>query len=270
LLITYALTFVEQICGLAYPALIGLAVDRLLAQQREGVLPLIGVWLTHLLVSFLRQRYDTRAFSRIHAQIAQAVVLAQRGRGESLSVVSARARLSREVVDFFEEELPAIARDLIVTCGALAMLYFYDWRCGLVSTVALLPALWINVRFAPTAERFNRCLNNQIEREVRVIERGSDWQIQRHFRLLARWRIALSDAEAWTWSGAELCMLAALVAVLFLLTESAVASAGAIYAVVAYQVELIEGVNDVPMVVNNLGRLRDIGERLAEAPQARG
>ncbi len=269
LLITYALTFVEQICWLAYPALIGLAVDRLLARQRDGVLPLVGIWLMHLLVSFLRQRYDTRAFSRIHTQLAQEVVLAQRGRGESLSVVSARARLSREIVDFFEGELPAIARDLIVICGALAMLYFYDWRCGLISTIALLPALWINLRFAPAADRFNRGLNDQIEREVRIIEQGSDWQIQRHFRLLARWRTALSDAEAWTWSAAELCMLAALVAVLFVFTDSGVASAGAIYAVVAYQIDLIEGLNDMPMVVNNLGRLRDIGERLAEAPVIR-
>jgi hypothetical protein len=265
LLVTYGLTIVEQVCWLAYPALIGVAVDRLLVRQRAGVLPLIVVWLLHLSVSFVRQRYDTRAFSQIHAQLAQTVVLAQRGRGESLSVVSGRARLSREVVDFLEVELPAIARDLLVIGGALAMLFFYDWRCGLISTAALLPALWINLRFAPAAERFNRGLNDQVEREVCVIERGRDWQIQRHFRILARWRIALSDAEAWAWSGAELCMLAALVAVLIVFTDSGAASAGAIYAVVAYQIDLIEGLSDVPTVVSNLGRLRDIGERLAEA-----
>ncbi len=264
LFVTYSLTVLEQLCWLAYPALIGFAVDRLLAQRREGVVPLIGIWLLHLLASFLRQRYDTRAFGGIQLQLARDVVLAQRSRGEPVSVVSARAALSREIVDFFEHELPAIARDLIVTCGALAMLFLYDWRCGLISTVTLVPALWINLRFAPAAARFNRGLNDQIEREVRVIERGSDWQVRRHFRLLTRWRVALSDAEAWTWSGAELCMLAALVAVLFVFTGSGAASAGAIYAVIAYQIDLVESVHDLPTVVNNLSRLRDIGERLVE------
>jgi ABC-type multidrug transport system fused ATPase/permease subunit len=268
--LTYALTLLEQMCWLAYPALIGFAVDRLLVRRREGVLPLIGVWLLHLLVSFLRQRYDTRAFGRIHVQLAQDVVLEQRRRGQPVSVVSARAELSREIVAFFEHELPAIARDLIAACGALAMLFFYDWRCGLISALTLVPALWINLRFAPTAARINRSLNDQIEREVRVIERGSDWQVRRHFRLLARWRVALSDAEAWTWSGAELCMLVALVAVLFVFTGSGVASAGTIYAVIAYQIDLVESVNDMPMVVNNLSRLRDVGERLGETPVIRG
>jgi hypothetical protein len=50
----------------------------------------------------------------------------------------------------------------------------------------------------------------------------------------------------------------ALVGVLYVFTGSGAATASAIYAVVAYQLDLIEVLNDMPVVVSNLGRLRDI------------
>jgi ABC-type proline/glycine betaine transport system permease subunit len=81
--------------------------------------------------------------------------------------------------------------------------------------------------------------------------------------LLRRWRIRLSDAESWTWAATELALMGALVWILVDFTQSPAFTAGAIYAVLAYVYDYLEGLNQVPTVVNSLARLKDVRQRLA-------
>ena len=264
LALTYGMTLVERVCTIAYPALTGLAVDGLLKQKFAGLIALVAVWVVHLFVSFARQRYDTRVFTLIYAAIASAVVERQRESGEDISEISARAELSREVVDFFEVEVPAIVFNLIAVFGSLAMLFFYDFQAGIIAAAVLAPLALVNARFAKQSRRLNRGLNDQIEREVRTLERGSPFAVQRHFRLLSRWKVALSDAQSTTWFLTEAATIVALVFILVDFTAGAAGAvtAGAIYAVIAYTYDYLEGLDDVPHVVNNLVRVRDIRARL--------
>lgn len=179
--LTYFITLAEHVCTIAYPALTGLAVDGLLERDFTGLWALIGVWAVHLVLSFVRQRYDTRVFSRIYADVAGAVVLRQRAAGEDISEVSARAELSREIVDFFEVEAPAIAFNVIAVIGSLAMLLVYDMHAGLIAAAVLLPTGLINSWFARRAARLNSGLNDQIEREVRTLAHASPFAVARHF-----------------------------------------------------------------------------------------
>ena len=72
----------------------------------------------------------------------------------------------------------------------------------------------------------------------------------------------LSDAESLTWGVTELATIAALVFILIDFTQSPAFTAGAIYAVLAYIYDYLEGMNQVPMVVNNIARLKDVRARL--------
>ena len=72
----------------------------------------------------------------------------------------------------------------------------------------------------------------------------------------------LSDAESWTWGATELATMGALVVILIDFTQSPNFSAGAIYAVLAYVYDYLEGLNQVPTLVNNLARLKDVRRRL--------
>lgn len=262
---TYTLTVLENICALAYPALTGRAVDQLVKREFGGLALLVAVWLVHLVIAFVRQRVDTRVFMGLLAQIASHIVGEQQAAGHGISKVSARVEMVRDVVGFFEREVPAMFHNVLAVVGSLAMLFVYDLQAGFIAMAVLLPMGLVNGWYWQRALRLNRGINNQVEREVEDIVSRNPFRVRRHFLLLRRWRVRLSDAESWTWAVTELATIAALVFILIDFTQSPAFSAGAIYAVLAYVYDYLEGLNQVPTLVNNLARLKDVRERLAEA-----
>jgi len=260
---TYTLTILENICTLAYPALTGRAVDDLVKRELTGLVLLVAVWLLHLALSVARQRIDTRVFMGLYAEIASHLVGVQQAEGHGTSKVSARVEMVRDIVGFFEKEVPAMFHNAVAVIGSLAMLFTYDVDAGLIAMAVLLPMGLVNAWYWQRALRLNRGINNQIEREVDDIESGRAFRIRRHFFLLRRWRVMLSDSEAWTWGATELATIVALVFILIDFTQSPAFTAGAIYAVLAYIYDYLEGLNQVPTVVNNIARLRDVRARLS-------
>lgn len=259
---TYTLTLLENVCTLAYPALTGRAVDDLVKREFTGLILLVAVWLVHLVLAFVRQRVDTRVFMGIYADVASHIVEVQQAQGHGTSKVSARVEMVRDIVGFFEKEVPAMFHNVVAVVGSLAMLFTYDVDAGFIAMAVLLPMFAINAWYWRRATRLNRTINNQIEREVDDIESGSPFRVMRHFRLMRRWRVRLSDAESWTWGVTELATIVALVLILVDFTQSPAFTAGAIYAVLAYIYDYLEGLNQVPTVVNSLARLRDVRARL--------
>jgi ABC-type multidrug transport system fused ATPase/permease subunit len=261
---TYTLTLFENVCTLAYPALTGRAVDDLVEREFGGLVVLVAVWLVHLALSFVRQRVDTRVFMGLYADVASHLVGVQQAQGHGTSKVSARVEMVRDIVGFFEKEVPAMFHNVLAVVGSLAMLFTYDVDAGFIAMAVLLPMALVNAWYWRRAVRLNRGINNQIEREVDDIESGSPFRVRRHFRLLRRWRVRLSDTESWTWGVTELATIVALVLILIDFTQSPAFTAGAIYAVLAYIYDYLEGLNQVPTVVNNVARLQDVRARLSE------
>jgi len=261
---TYGLTVAENLCMLAYPTLTGRAVDQLLQRRYEGLAWLVAVWLLHLVLSFTRQRLDTRVFMGLYAAVASHMVGAQQAGGQALSTVSARVDMVRDVVGFFEKEVPMVLHNLLAVVGSLTMLFVYDRDAGFIAMAVLLPMGVVNAWYWRRAVRLNQGIHNQIEREVQDIASASPFRVRRHFLLLRRWRIRLSDAESWTWAVTELALMGALVWILVDFTQSPAFTAGAVYAVLAYVYDYLEGLNQVPTVVNSLARLKDVRRRLAE------
>jgi hypothetical protein len=98
---------------------------RLLEREFVGLAALVAVWLVHLSLSFARQRFDTRVFMGLYAQIATYIVGEQQGRGHGTSTISARVEMVRDVVGILRErgsgDLPEhpddrrLTRDAFVT-----------------------------------------------------------------------------------------------------------------------------------------------------------
>lgn len=259
---TYSLMLVEMGCTLAYPALTGLAVDDLVNRSFQGLIALIGVWLVRLVIAFIRHRYDTRVFMNLYAEIATQIAVLQQKQGHSLSKISARVELARDIVDFFETEIPSVFHDFVAVLGSLGMLFVYDTQAGMIAMLVLLPMGGINVWYWRKALRLNQGINNQIEREVDTLTTARSSVINRHFRLIRRWRVALSDAESLTWAITEIATIVALIFILIDFTQSPRFTPGNIYAILAYVYDYLGGLNDIPNVVNNLAKLKDVRERL--------
>jgi ABC-type multidrug transport system fused ATPase/permease subunit len=107
--LTYGVTLLENLFYLLYPWTIGLCIDGLLAGNGLwSLMPLAVIWGLHIVVGAARQVYATWVFARIHAQIATDTIARQRVAGVGTTHIAARSVMSRELVDFFEREVPTI------------------------------------------------------------------------------------------------------------------------------------------------------------------
>jgi ABC transporter transmembrane protein len=226
-------------------------------------LSLLGsVWFAHLISGAFRKVYDTHTFTRIYGDVATAVVLAQGARGVPTSQIVARSALSRELVAFFEHDVPLIITTLTVFVGALVMLFLYDRQIGFYCLLLLVPLLVVNQRYARRAHGLNRGLNDELENEVDILTARQPETVRAHYRLLAHWRVRLSNAEVANWGVMELFLIGLAGVVLIRAVALPGVQAGDIYAVVAYLWSYLGSLDHVPFTVQQLGRLHDIGHRM--------
>jgi ABC-type multidrug transport system fused ATPase/permease subunit len=262
ILLTYALFNLENGLRLAQPLVLGLAMNDLFHASYAGLLLFIGLHLAYLFLGCLRRMYDTRAFTGIYTDLATQLVLGQRGRDEPVSRVAARSALSREIVDFFERDVPLAVRALYSVVGALALLVLYDALLAPFCLALLLPTGVINWVHGRWALWLNGRLNDQFEGEVEVIARCRQEETRGHYALLASWRVKLSDWEALTFSLMELFVLGLLVVTLVRSCGVQEMDPGNVLAVFRYVLMFITGLDSVPLLVQQFGRLRDIGGRM--------
>jgi ABC-type multidrug transport system fused ATPase/permease subunit len=262
LALTYGLTLTENTANLLYPLLIGQAIDGLLADSRGALYILVSVMAAHLAIGIGRHMYDTRVFSRIYADLAGDMVVRQRGGGTSVEQVAARVSLSRELVDFWQIEIPAIVNAVVSFGGAILLLLSLSLPVGGVAIATLLPITIANWWFGHRSLRLNSALNDVLEREVAVVASASTPKVHAHFARLSRWRIRVSDAEATTWTIVELATTSLIIAALLILAQAPGATVGTIFAVLGYVLAFGDAVDDLPNIVQNVARVRDIVERV--------
>jgi ABC-type multidrug transport system fused ATPase/permease subunit len=233
--------------------------------NRPRFAPLLAVWLIHTATGVFRQRYDTRVFTSIYTDLATRTVGEQRSMGVSTSQIVARSALSREFVTFFERDVPATVNSVFGLFGALVLLFFYDVWSAIFCLMLLIPLAILNRRYSRRTLLLNRRLNNQFEREVSVLTRLVPSRVLGHYRLLGRWRIRLSDAEAMNWGVMELFNIGLSAAVILRVASLHRIQPGTIYAMLAYLWNFIASLNNVPMLVQQLSRLKDIATRMEQS-----
>ncbi len=210
---------------------------------------------------FTRQRYDSRSFAKLSAEIATDLVHQQRDDGVATSAIAGRANLAGEYVDFLERDIPLAITAFFAVFGSLLMLFFYDPLLGLVASAVAVPVALLNRRLMRRSRRIYRRLNDQTEVEVAVIGTGTHGEVRRHFGILGRQWVRLSDAEAASWSIVE--VLAAGLAVFALWrTVDIGAEVGTIFATIAYVLSYVGGFDQIPGVLQRMASLSDIRQRL--------
>lgn len=262
---TYLLSLLENFFNLLYPFATGMAINGLLNDEYFGLGLFLGTWMLHLAVGVWRQRYDTRVFCDIYANLASNMVLSQHRAGVATTQIVARATLSREIVDFFERDIPLIITTLVSFLGAIIMLFFYDVQIGLACLVLVMPITYLSRSYARRTLNLNTQLNDQREREVEILESGDPKAIKKHYGLLTMWQVRLSDAEATNWGVLESAMIGLAAWVIYRAVNLDGAGAGTIYAIIAYLWNYISSLATVPFLVQQLSRLKDISHRVQEA-----
>nr|WP_101148261.1 ABC transporter six-transmembrane domain-containing protein [Neisseria meningitidis] len=262
LLGTFSLVGLENLLMLVYPVFGGWAINAVIAGKVWQALLYALVVFLMWLVGAARRIADTRTFTRIYTEIAVPVVLEQRQRQVPHSTVTAQVALSREFVSFFEEHLPIAATSVVSIFGACIMLLVLEFWVGVSAVGILALFLWLLPRFATISENLYFRLNNSLERDNHFIRKGDERQLYRHYGLVARLRVLISNREAFGY----LCVGAAM-GILFsfafvMMTLKGYGSAGHIYSVSTYLWMFAMSLDDVPRLVEQYSNLKDIGQRI--------
>ena len=262
ILATYGLFNLENLLRLGQPLVLGWAIHDLLRSSALGLAIFFGQHILYLGISTARRVYDSRCFTRIYADLAAGLVLDQRGREVEVSRVAARSSLSREIVDFFERDVVVVIYVLYSVFGALAMLCWADPMLVPWCLTLLLPAYLLSRWVGHQSLLLNGRLNDQLEREVEIIERAQPNEVRGHFDLIRRWRIALSDRDACSFGVLESLIFVAMAAALVQTCARPGLDPGTIVAVLGYVLMYVNGIVYVPLLVQQFSRLRDISRRM--------
>ncbi|WEL77927.1 ABC transporter six-transmembrane domain-containing protein [Pseudomonas sp. CBSPAW29] len=258
---TLSLVALENALLLAYPLFAGFAVDSIIRGDAGSALFYAAVVLAFWVVGAARRALDTRTFTRIYADLAVPVILNQRLQNHSTSRAAARVVLARDFVDFFEKHVPIIATALVSIVGAAVMLLVIEPWIGLALT-ALVLCTTLLPRFARRNQELHERLNDRLEKEIGLVEKVGALTLRRHYQVLSRLRIWLSDREA-----AAFLFIGTLAALLFVVAISQLAlspavKAGHVYAVMTYLWTFVSSLDEAPGMVDQLARLKDIGKRV--------
>ena len=260
--LTYILTLFEDLLELSYPWATGLAIDGLLDHNYWMAAPIIVAWSVRSAIGLFRQMYDTRLYTDVYNSIVTETILRQRGAGVAATSVAARSAMSREFVTFFEKDVPVVVTSLIGIFGSAIILFYYDLVIGAVTATLFIPVYLMNRGYMRRSLRYNEGLNNQLEREVQLIEKADEAAIRHHFEEVRCWRVKLSDAEAFNWTTIEVLSVLVFIIVLIRATYLPTTETGDIFAILVYVWRLMENLDNVPQIVQQLTRLHDIRKRI--------
>ena len=259
ILATMSLLTMERLCAVAVPFVLGIAINDLIAGSYRGVWMLAGLEVAVLGIGTFRRLYDTRVYAGIYTDIADRVA---KKTTTPVTRRAARLQLGRELVDFFEWELPQLVASIIGILGAFVMLLYLLPTIGAISVAA---ATLIGIVFVTSRRRMfglNKLLNNELERQVTMLEKDTAFSRRMHLGRLARWRIHLSDLEAANFALAEL-LLSALIISAVVITIKTGMSVGEVFAVLTYLIDLAEGLIILPWTYMQSIRAQEIGGRMA-------
>ena len=194
--ITFSLVMAENLLLLLYPLVGSFAVNAVLQGNLVSALTYAVMVLIIWATGSARRAVDTRAFTRIYSELAVPVIVNQRLKGFDTSTTTARVALSREFVNFFEQHLPILMTSLFSIIGAVVMLLLIEFWSGVVALLIVLGFGLILPNYVKANDHWYFKLNNRLEKEVDCVERANQYELIKHYRLVERLRILISNREA--------------------------------------------------------------------------
>lgn len=257
---TWLLVLTENVCMALTPLFTGYAIDGLLASENRNLFMLAGVLISWSILAVVRRLYDTRAYGTMRVEMGKR--LDRQYPDLAISTKKARLDMGIELVDFLEEDVPVFLTAAVQIAVTLVILALFNWRFSVAAVLLSMGMLLVYLAFHKRMYRFNAGLNNQIERQVHILEARSHKHLLAHLRSLRRWKVRLSDAEALLYGGVFSFMITYIVYTLWLSTQLSHMTVGSIFSVVSYAWEYIEATEQITALLVLGPRLREITGRL--------
>ena len=261
LILTFALVLAENGLFLAYPIFAGFAINAIMQGNTLNALIYALFVLIAWLVGAIRRRVDTQVFANIYAKLAVNVIMNEKQNAKDDSAIIARVALSREFVNFFETHFPMFFTSVISIIGSAFMLIFVEPKVAVACFVVMTFFLIFLPRYIKKNDNLYLRLNDRLEKEAKVIGDFNKSTLNRHYDVVSKFRIAISNREAMSYFiigiSASLLFLVAIIVL-----SSQQTNAGHIYSVMTYIWNFVIRLDDSPKLIEEFSNLKDIGKRI--------
>ena len=261
LILTFTLVLTENGLFLAYPIFAGFAINAIIQGNTLNALIYALFVLIAWLVGAIRRRVDTQVFANIYAKLAVNVIMNEKQNAKDDSAIIARVALSREFVNFFETHFPMFFTSVISIIGSAFMLIFVEPKVAVACFVVMTFFLIFLPRYIKKNDDLYLRLNDRLEKEAKVIGVFNKSTLNRHYDVVSKFRIAISNREAMSYLiigiSASLLFLVAIIVL-----SSQQTNAGHIYSVMTYIWNFVISLDDSPKLIEEFSNLKDIGKRI--------
>jgi len=196
LILTFALVLAENGLFLAYPIFAGFAINAIMQGNTLNALIYALFVLIAWLVGAIRRRVDTQVFANIYAKLAVNVIMNEKQNAKDDSAIIARVALSREFVNFFETHFPMFFTSVISIIGSAFMLIFVEPKVAVACFIVMTFFLIFLPRYIKKNDDLYLRLNDRLEKEAKVIGVFNKSTLNRHYDVVSKFRIAISNREA--------------------------------------------------------------------------
>ena len=271
---TLLLVLISTLLWLAQPYILGIAINDLTEGAWFGTALLVGVQLLVIVIGGARRMLDTRVYGRLYREVSTEVVIASQRAGLGLTRVAARAGMLREVVKFFEHQVPRTIRAFVNLVGSLILLWYLAPQVFFVCLAGGGFVFLLTTLVGRRLFRLNAELNDELEREVAVLEARDPGDTEAHFASVTRHRVRKSDLEVLLYGLSTAALSVALVFGLYWMIAEEGAEVGTVFSVFTYVIRFQMAATTVPATFQETvrtleitRRINDIGERQEEGPR---
>ena len=261
LILTFAFVLAENGLFLAYPIFAGFAINAIMQGNTLNALIYALFVLIAWLVGAIRRRVDTQVFANIYAKLAVNVIMNEKQNAKDDSAIIARVALLREFVNFFETHFPMFFTSVISIIGSAFILIFVEPKVAVACFVVMTFFLIFLPRYIKKNDDLYLRLNDRLEKEAKVIGVFNKSTLNRHYDVVSKFRIAISNREAMSYFiigiSASLLFLVAIIVL-----SSQQTNAGHIYSVMTYIWNFVISLDDSPKLIEEFSNLKDIGKRI--------
>ncbi|MCU0238773.1 MAG: ABC transporter six-transmembrane domain-containing protein [Pyrinomonadaceae bacterium] len=258
----YLLNLTEEILYLLIPSSVGLLIDTFINNQGYGIYAFAFTYIGWQGIATYRKIQDTVVFTKVFNQISLQIIKDHQSKNIDTTTINARVELMKQVTDFFENDLPFLVRSIISIFGSAILLYFYNSKLFLAALIIILPSILINYFYSKKIVETTEKVNNQFERQVDVIEKGSFAEQEEYFTQLRQFNIRKSSLEAYNFGLLEIFVFFMILVSIYIICKTESMNYGSIVASYGIIIKFAYSFDFIPHTTTKIATLKDITNRI--------
>lgn len=258
----YGINALESLLFLLVPYCAGLLIDSFIYSKGYGLYIFAGVYLSWQIVAVFRRITDTKIFTNLFNSECQYLIEKSQSENLENSIINARVELMKQVVDFFESDLPFVTNSIISIFGSAFLLYTYSPKLVATSLIIVLPSILINSHYSKKIKKVTESINDCYETQIDVIESKDRQKIKKYFDEIRINNIKKSTYEAFNFNLIEIFVLAMILSSVYVICKTENLNYGSVAASYGIILRFAYGFDFLPHTTSKLASLKDIIERL--------